>query len=102
MNFRRRRWIFRWFVPAFAAATFVGPAAARPMVDDPGGRLVTSPGEFAKPAPSTSPRVVPSPQGGFDWRDAGVGAVGTLSLLLLTGGSVLVVRESRRAGLAEA
>lgn len=102
MSFRRRKWLLRLFAPAFAALMLAGPAAARPMVDGPGGRIITSADEFPAQPQAPRPTVVPAPSGGFDWGDAGVGAAGTLSLLLFAGGSLLVVRQTRRTGLAGA
>ena len=37
---------------------------------------------------------------GFDWSDAGIGAVGALGLMLLGGGALLAVRPGRRGRLA--
>jgi hypothetical protein len=61
-----------------------------------------------EPAGATSRQPVdkPVPVSGttdsFSWSDAGVGAAAAFSLVLLAGGGVLVVRGSRRSGLADA
>lgn len=39
---------------------------------------------------------VSSPSGGFQWDDAGLGAVSTLAFVLLMGAGALVIRQQRR------
>jgi hypothetical protein len=73
-----------------AAALAVGavaPAAASAMPPPP------------DPPPSHHPVVFvePSPQSGFDWGDAGIGAAGGLGLsLIAVGGGVLIARRHAR------
>ena len=45
--------------------------------------------------------VVPAESGGFDWVAAGIGAIGALGLILMTGGALLALyrRPARRAAL---
>lgn len=43
-----------------------------------------------------APHAAPSVSDGFEWGDAGIGAAGTLALLSLAGGSVLVAIRTRR------
>ena len=77
-----------------ATAAIATPASALPIeYMQPGG-----PGGSSQPTRTIEvPRTVTvnSPSG-FDWGDAGIGAAGTLSLLALGAGSVLVAR--RRLG----
>ena len=51
------------------------------------------------PVPITVPRVVEAPASGFEWDDALIGGGATLALVLLVGGTALVVRP-RRATVA--
>src|SRR6187551_2564735 len=78
-----------------AAAALATPASAAPiesmLPSHPGGSGQTAP---AAEVPSTA--TVSSPSG-FDWGDAGIGAAGTISLLTLGAGSVLVARRGLRA-----
>jgi hypothetical protein len=49
--------------------------------------------QYPMPAPITLVRVT-DPNGGFDWGDAGIGAAGTLGLILAaTGGTLLLARR---------
>jgi len=49
--------------------------------------------QYQLPAPTTIVRVT-DPHGGFDWADAGIGAAGTLGLILAaTGGTLLLARR---------
>ena len=77
-----------------AAAAIATPASAAPIES----MLPSDPGGSSQPARTLEvPRTVTvtSPSG-FDWGDAGIGAAGTLSLLALGAGSVLVLRRSVR------
>jgi uncharacterized protein (TIGR03382 family) len=77
-----------------ASAAIASPASALPIEVIESG----APGSGGQPARTIeAPRTVTvdSPSG-FDWGDAGIGAAGTLSLLALGAGSVLVAR--RRPG----
>ena len=46
-----------------------------------------------------TPRQAPSSGGGFHWIDAGLGAAGTLGVVLLASGTALIVLQRRRSGL---
>jgi len=77
-----------------ATAAIASPASALPIeymqpADAGGG------GQPARTVEVSRTVTVDSPSG-FDWGDAGIGAAGTLSLLALGAGSVLVAR--RRLG----
>ena len=49
--------------------------------------------QYQLPAPTTIVRVT-DPNGGFHWGDAGIGAAGTLGLILAaTGGTLLLARR---------
>ena len=62
--------------------------------DDPGvGSVLASTGS----SPQTARPTVVQAQGGFDFVDAGIGAVSVLGIALLGSGSVLVVRSRRKA-----
>jgi hypothetical protein len=50
----------------------------------------------------TSPRPTSATSDDFSWADAGVGAAAAFSLVLVAGGGMLVLRGSRRSGLANA
>ena len=94
MKVRRRRRILRWTAAAFAAAAFAAPAAqAMPYNGDEVGSSTTSPPVSATPVSGGS---------GFSWADAGIGAAAAASVVLVAGGGVLVVRGTRRSGLAGA
>jgi len=70
---------------AGAAATLPSPTnwVVRPNPDE----------QYPTPAPTTIVRVT-DPKGGFDWGDAGIGAAGTLGLILAaTGGTLLLARH---------
>jgi len=90
---RRRRRILGWTAAAFAATAFAAPVAqAMPYTGENGGTV-----------PKTSPPVAATPTGGgFDWADAGIGVAAAASVVLVAGGGVLVVRGTRRSGLAGA
>ena len=78
-----------------AAAAIATPASAAPIES----MLPSDPGTSSQAARAIEvPRTVTvtSPSG-FDWGDAGIGAAGTVSLLALGAGSVLVTRRSLRA-----
>jgi hypothetical protein len=75
---------------AGASTASSGTAALRSEVVS--GRGYVNPG-----APVNVIRVVhPSPSGGFDWGDAGIGAAGALALILLLGGGALGALSIRR------
>ena len=78
-----------------AAAAFATPAGAAPIES----MLPSDAGGSGQPARTIEgpPTVTVSSPSGFDWGDAGIGAAGTLSLLTLGAGSVLVARRSLRA-----
>ena len=89
---RRRRRILGWTAAAFAATAFAAPVAqAMPYTGENGGTV-----------PKTSQPVAATPSGGegFDWADAGIGVAAAASVVLVAGGGVLVVRGTRRSGLA--
>jgi hypothetical protein len=96
MRFWRKRWFLRWTAVAFAASALAAPAAqARTDVPTDGPAVTQQPAANPTPPAATATDA-------FSWADAGVGAAAALSIVLLAGGSVLVVRESRRSGLAGA
>jgi len=93
----RRRWFLGWVVVAVAAAALIAPAAQAviPANPEPAGAITRQ--------PVTKPIVpVAGTTDSFSWSDAGIGAAAAFSLVLLAGGGVLVVRGSRRSGLADA
>lgn len=47
-------------------------------------------------APTSQPSVTGSTDDGFQWVDAGLGAVSTLALVLLMGAGALLIRQQRR------
>ncbi len=51
-------------------------------------------------APQDSPLQIVIRPGGFDWTDAGIGAVFALGLVLLAGGAALVARRHRQTSAA--
>jgi hypothetical protein len=91
MKIRRRRRILGFTAAAFAATALAAPAAqAMPYNGQEGGTVST-----------TSQPVSATPTGGgFDWADAGIGVAAAASVVLVAGGGVLVVRGTRRSGLA--
>ena len=92
----RRRWFLGWIVVAFAAAALIAPAAQAVIPANPEPAGATS-------QPVNKPIIpVTGTNDSFSWSDAGVGAAAAFSLVLLAGGGVLVVRGSRRSGLADA
>jgi hypothetical protein len=91
---RRKQRIARWTAAAFAAAAFAAPAAqAMPYNGNEAGSVTTSRPVSATPSDGGS---------GFSWADAGIGAAAAASIVLVAGGGVLVVRGTRRSGLAGA
>ena len=78
-----------------AAAAIAAPAGAAPIETVRPGDLEGS-SQAARTIEVPRTVTVASPTG-FDWGDAGVGAAGTLSLLALGAGSLLVARRSLRA-----
>ena len=89
---RRRRRILGWTAAAFAATAFAAPVAhAMPYTGENGGTV---------PKTSQPVAAAPSGAGGFDWADAGIGVAAAASVVLVAGGGVLVVRGTRRSGLA--
>ena len=97
MRFWRRRRFMRWMAVSFAAALIAAPgASARLLVpqDSGGPATATADGAGAVRAPS------PAPAERFSWNDAAVGAAGSLSVVLIAGGGLLITRGSRRGRLA--
>ncbi len=93
LKIRRRRRILGWTAAAFAAAAFAAPVAqAMPYNGQEGGTVSTT----SQPVSTT-----PTGGGGFDWADAGIGVAAAASVVLVAGGSVLVVRGTRRSGLPQ-
>jgi hypothetical protein len=96
MRFRRKRWLSRITAVAFAASALAAPAAqARIDIPSDSSAGVQQPAASPDTPASTAAQA-------FDWADAGVGAAAVLSIVLVAGGGFLVVRESRRSGLAGA
>jgi hypothetical protein len=65
------------------------------------GQLLPSSAATADTAGPDSPTLSPTPTGeagstGFDWEDAGLGAAGMLSLIVLGAGAVGIGRRARR------
>ena len=50
----------------------------------------------ASPAPAPSAPAAQPSGGGIDWEDAGIGAGGTLAMVLLAGGGAMTVANRRR------
>ena len=75
----------REMIPVTSPATY-GVAAARYGVAPPAGHQ-----------PGASPAIAPvqTPQSGFDWGDAGIGAAGGVALLTLGLGGALVIAQRR-------
>ena len=96
MNWRRR-WLFRWVAVAFATAARVAPAAQAVVPASVEQAGATSRQPVDKPIVPVS-----GTTDSFSWSDAGVCAAAAFSLVLLAGGGLLVVRASRRSGLAGA
>jgi hypothetical protein len=116
---RRRR---LWIAAALASTLVAVPAADARL--DPGGAgagnrqvAVEMPESSYVPFVTDFPRTAPAPGGdgtlvdyrrvevapgasAFDWRDAFIGAGGTLALLLLAGGAVLATRRVSRPSAA--
>jgi hypothetical protein len=78
--------------PDEQAAQLARSAATRP--DQNTWLVRPNPDEqYQQPAPIAIVRVT-DPHGGFDWADAGIGAAGTLGLILAaTGGTLLLARR---------
>jgi hypothetical protein len=51
----------------------------------------------ALPNPDYLPKVKPTTGNGFDWGDAGVGAVAALGFIVVVTGSAVVLRSRRRS-----
>jgi hypothetical protein len=98
MKIRRR--LLAWIAVGFAAAAIVAPTAqgVRAVV---GGEGSVSP-QTTPTVPASQPTASTQSSDGFSWSDAGVGAAAVLSIVLVAGGGVLVVRGTRRSGLAGA
>jgi hypothetical protein len=121
---RRKRRIFTALVLGFAVAAIVAPAASgepRGPGNDP-LTSATGPDDrtlYRGTSPQLDPSVVgspddrvffrgvetpsvpvnvtvSSPSNGFQWDDAGLGAVSTLALVLLMGAGTLMIRHQRR------
>jgi hypothetical protein len=82
---------------AALAATSVPNATTEPVVRPGLGTFRPGPasGLSAATAPVTRQEAAPDSPG-FDWGDAGVGAVGALSLLGLSAGTVVLARRTRQ------
>jgi hypothetical protein len=72
-----------------AGAAVAAPGAGAHVAD------LHLPPAAAGHAPQATTRVVEVRAGGFDWADAGLGAVGMLSLLGVGAGAVLITRGGR-------
>jgi hypothetical protein len=69
------------------------------VASSPTGSLrseVVSGAGYGNPNAATTVVHVSSPDNGFDWGDAGIGAGGTLTLIALIGGGVFAVGSARR------
>ena len=97
--------------PWYDDSGIAGNAAVRP--DDRAVRVspVSAPETAVRPddrpglrgpgaAPQDSPLQIVIRPGGFDWTDAGIGAVFALGLVLLAGGAALVARRHRQTSAA--
>jgi hypothetical protein len=80
----------RTLLATLAVAAVVAPTAAAMPIEPVGPS-----GNQQTPAPQVVTRTVTVDSGGFDWEDAGLGAVGMLSVLALGAGAVVVVRRSQ-------
>jgi hypothetical protein len=95
MRFWRRRFI-RWSALAFAIAAFAAPVAGAQVYAEGGGSSGTSNATTTPPpAKPATPAVAPAPVGEFSWGDAGIGAAGAMSIVLLASGLLLVARGTR-------
>src|SRR5919197_4276464 len=81
----------RTALAALAAAAIAAPSAGAIPMDGP----MRAP-DHSKDASSVVTRTVKVESSGFDWADAGLGAAGTLALLTLGAGAVVVVRRGQR------
>ena len=86
MRFWRKWRIIRFTAISFAAAAIAAPSAlAIPVTDADGGM-------------STQIKLVaPAPSSGFDWSSLEIGVGSALALLLLAGGTAIVLRRGRGA-----
>jgi hypothetical protein len=76
-------------------AAAAGPAAARPADGGPDNANATIAAAAAN-EPATQPIVrIQTPQSGFDWGDAGIGAAGGLALAALGYGGVVLISHQR-------
>ncbi|HEY7622210.1 MAG TPA: hypothetical protein VH834_20740 [Solirubrobacteraceae bacterium] len=80
----------RTALAALAAAAIAAPSAAAQPIDQ-----VLPSGNEQTPAPDVVTRTVKVDSSGFDWGDAGLGAVGMLSALALGAGAVVVARRGQ-------
>jgi hypothetical protein len=115
-NFTRR--IAATLLAGLAAAAVAAPAQADPpqLAQAPTEhQRATRPSDYASPtatavrpddragriSPTAVPALPATAADGFDWTDAGIGAVGAFGLaLLLAGASVLGLRHRRAAALS--
>jgi hypothetical protein len=87
---------------ALSLAGAAAPAIARPLEITPNGTLVLAgPATATQTTPSTGAQAVPpaiAGVNGFDWGDAGIGALGGLALTMtaLGGGLAVSQRHGRR------
>jgi hypothetical protein len=80
----------RTLLATLTVAAIAAPSAAA-MPIEPVGLS----GNEQAPAPHVVTRTVTVDSSGFDWEDAGLGAVGMLSVLALGAGAAVVVRRSQ-------
>jgi hypothetical protein len=84
------RTLTRTALAALALVAVAAPSAAALPIDP-----VLPPGDKQTPAPDVVTRTVRVDSTGFDCGDAGLGAVGMLSVLALGAGAVVVVRRGQ-------
>jgi hypothetical protein len=101
-----RHHVLRHIAAAAAIVAVAAPAAQAAETSGIGGTSETftdvrEDGSYFGPSLGrrirVTPRVTIVEPSAFDWGDAGVGAAGAFGLVLLTGGVVIVARNSRRA-----
>jgi hypothetical protein len=83
---------------ALALATSAAPASARPFDLNANGSYVPAGSasmRATKPSPPPTIVRVTTPNNGFDWGDAGIGAAGGLALSMIGLGGALAVSQNR-------
>ena len=88
MRFWRKWKIIRFTAISFAAAAIAAPTALAIPVTDADGGMSTQIKLIAPPPPPES--------SGFDWSSLEIGVGSALALLVLAGGTAVVLRRSRR------